>query len=50
VYNAKINIHRSGTETILLGMQRDDLKEFTTVRVEALSRDTMATGSFFVRP
>jgi hypothetical protein len=50
VYNAKINIHRENTEPIFLGIQRDDLWAFATVKVEALNRDAEQTGSFFIRP
>jgi len=50
VYNAKINIHRENAEPIFLGIQRDDLWEFASARVEALNRDAQQTGTFFVRP
>jgi hypothetical protein len=50
VYNAKINIHRKNTEPIFLGIQRDDLWAFASVKVDALNREAAQTGSFFIRP
>ena len=50
VYNAKINIHRERADPIYLGVHRDDLWAFSATKVEQLTRDTEATGSFFIRP
>ena len=43
VYNAKINIHRSGAEPIFLGIQNEALWDFNASRVEPLSRQAAAT-------
>jgi hypothetical protein len=50
VYNAKISIHRANAEPIFLGIQSEDLRSFSTARVESLTRDGAQTGSFFVSP
>jgi hypothetical protein len=50
VYNAKINIHREGTEPIFLGIRSDDLWAFSASKVEALSRDGAATGKYLAQP
>lgn len=50
VYNAKINIHLDKSDPIFLGMRTEDLSDFETVKIEALSRDAEETGSFVVRP
>jgi hypothetical protein len=38
VYNAKVNIHRSGAESILLGIQNDELWNFDAAQLEPLDR------------
>ncbi len=50
VYNAKINIHRSDSATLYLGMRTEDLASFECVTVEFLSRNAEKTGSLVVRP
>jgi hypothetical protein len=50
VYNAKINIHREKAEPIFLGIRTDDLWAFNASKVESLSRDAVATETFFIRP
>lgn len=48
-YNAKINIHRDGAESIFLGIRSEGLSDFHVSKVESLNRDTAATGSYLVR-
>jgi hypothetical protein len=50
VYNAKINIQRDKAEPIFLGIRSEDMWAFNTTKVESISRDSEATGSFIVRP
>jgi len=50
VYNAKMNIHRSDSAPLYLGMRAEDLADFECIKIESLSRDAEDTGSFIVRP